>query len=367
MRKINQLLLSATLLVSAPLVLAADSLDSLLQEVKSVRATAEQQFQQRAAEFNAASPDQQAQMLKAAETKRGALAATADKLAASFSENEVAITSSTKQMQEKARSLGLSELFGLSRQVAGDVATILEQSLISAQFADDRIEFLRSYASSQKAPTSAELQRLWFEMSREMSASGQVAKFRTKVVQPGGASVDSAVVRIGPFTASSDGKFLAYLPELRTLNVYPRQPPDEFMELLDGFDSVNTGYAQAVVDSTRGVLMSLYVERPTLKERIELGEAVGYVIIAVGIAGTLAFLFQLVHLVLVRMAVTKQLKDLDNLSQNNPLGRVLLAFKGDPTLIEQDADVAELRIAEAVLRETPRLEARGIRKNRSPR
>jgi hypothetical protein len=35
---------------------------------------------------------------------------------------------------------------------------------------------------------------------------------------------------------------------------------------------------------------------------------------------------------------------------------VLLAFKGDKSRIEEDSDVAELRITEAVLREVPKLE-----------
>src|SRR5690606_195989 len=90
--------------------------------------------------------------------------------------------------------------------------------------------------------------------------------------------------------------------------------------------------------------------------RIELGEAIGYVIIVVGLLGVLAFLFQLVALLIARAGVSKQLKNLDNPTPNNPLGRVLLAFKGDKSRIEEDADVAELRITEAVLREVPRLE-----------
>jgi len=104
------------------------------------------------------------------------------------------------------------------------------------------------------------------------------------------------------------------------------------------------------------VLTGLYVERPTFAERIKLGQEVGYVIITVGILGALAFIFQLIHLVLVRLAVSNQLKNLDRPSASNPLGRVLLAFKGDKTRIEDDADVAELRITEAVLKEVPKLE-----------
>ena len=95
---------------------------------------------------------------------------------------------------------------------------------------------------------------------------------------------------------------------------------------------------------------------PTFGERIKLGQEVGYVIITVGVLGAIAFIFQLIHLVLVRIAVSRQLKNLDHPSANNPLGRVLLAFKGDKTRIEDDADVAELRITEAVLKEVPSLE-----------
>jgi biopolymer transport protein ExbB len=58
----------------------------------------------------------------------------------------------------------------------------------------------------------------------------------------------------------------------------------------------------------------------------------------------------------VRAAVRRQLAHLDQPSSGNPLGRVLLAFPGDPARIEEQAEIAELRISEAVLREIPRLE-----------
>jgi biopolymer transport protein ExbB len=46
---------------------------------------------------------------------------------------------------------------------------------------------------------------------------------------------------------------------------------------------------------------------------------------------------------------------LNNPNKGNPLGRVLLAFRGDGKRIENH-ELAELRISEAVLREVPRLE-----------
>ena len=59
---------------------------------------------------------------------------------------------------------------------------------------------LNRHKEAKKA--KADLQRVWFEMHREMTASGQVAKYKAKVVQPGGEAVDSTVIRIGPFTAT---------------------------------------------------------------------------------------------------------------------------------------------------------------------
>jgi biopolymer transport protein ExbB len=216
--------------------------------------------------------------------------------------------------------------------------------------------WLRQFAASRTTPTATELERLWLEIQREMTASGQVAKFRTRVVQPGGELVDSDVIRVGPFTATANGQFLSYLPNLRALTVLPRQLPAQFMDVAADFANATSGYAQAVVDSNRGVLLGLYVERPRIRERIDLGGEIGYVIIAVGLLGGLAFVFQLISLVLVRLSVSGQLKRLDRPAANNPLGRVLLAFKGDKSKIEEDSDIAELRITEAVLREVPKLE-----------
>ncbi len=364
MSNIRNLFLGAALFalsVAAPVAFGQDSLDSLLDEVEAVRADEIKAFEQRAAEFNAASADQQQKMLAAAQAKRDGLGGSSKTLSDQFSANEIKINDAKKGLREKAASLGLSEIFGVSRQVAGDTATLLRQSLISTQFPPakgemSRDQFLRSYSASQATPTPADLERVWFELQREMTASGQVAKYQANVVQPGGQAAAAEVIRIGPFTATSDGKFLDYLPSLMTLNVYPRQPPAEFLAYVDELQSATSGYVEAVVDSARGVLLSLYVERPTWVKRVELGEEVGYVILLIGGAALLAFFGQLFFLVMTRMAVGRQLKNLTQLSKNNPLGRVLLAFKGDPNLIEQDADIAELRISEAVLREVPKLE-----------
>jgi len=339
---------------------AASSTQSLLDTVQKVRADENAAFEKNKAAYDAAGGQQQ-QLMNTATQKRDQLNTESTKLQNTYSMNEVRINQLNNQLRDKAMALGLAEIFGLARQTANDDATVMQQSLISTQFPPKagepwRDEFLREFSASRATPTSADLERLWIEIQREMTASGQVTKYRTKVVQPNGQESDTQVVRIGPFTATADGQFLAYLPALRTMNVLPRQLPAEFMAISNSYKAATSGYARAVVDQTRGVLLGMYVERPTPIERIRLGQEIGYVIIAVGAAGAIAFLYQLVMLVLVRMSVGRQLKNLDRPTPNNPLGRVLLAFKGDKATIEEDSDVAELRITEAVLKEVPRLE-----------
>ena len=271
------------------------------------------------------------------------------------------INNLNNQLRDKAMKLGLAEVFGLARQAANDDSTVLQQSLISTQFPPAanqpaRDEWLRAFSSSRATPTAADLERLWVEIQREMTASGQVAKYKSRVVQPNGQNVEADVIRIGPFNATVNGQFVSYLPTLRTFSVLPRQLPADLMSVASSFQNATSGYAPAVVDPNRGVLVGMYTERPTFVGRIQLGQEVGYVIMTVGALGALAFLYQLFSLVFVRLAVTKQLKNLDQPTPNNPLGRVLLAFKGDKNRIEEDAEVAELRITEAVLHEVPKLE-----------
>ena len=366
MIRIKTLLPLAAALFAAPIFAQqqnqAATLEDLLKQVEQVRADENQQFQTRRAEYEAkASQQEKDALLRTAEQRRAGLDATSKQLSDMYSANELRISNMNTQLRDKATQLGLAEMFGLARQSANDSSSILQQSLITTQFPPaagelSRDEWMRQFAASRATPTASDLERLWLEIQREMTASGQVAKFRTRVVQPGGEAVDAEVIRIGPFTATADGQFVQYLPNLRTLNVLPRQLPEEFMEIAERFTTATSGYTQAVVDAYRGVTLNLYVERPTPLQRVESGEWIAVVIITVGALGALAFLFQLVNLVLVRLAVSSQLKHLDRPTPNNPLGRVLLAFKGDKAKIEEDADVAELRITEAVLREVPKLE-----------
>ena len=251
-------------------------------------------------------------------------------------------------------------MFGLARQAAGDGATLLQQSLTSAELTisgdDDRIATLRRIAGATTQPRTIDLKQIWSELLREMTLAGQVTQFPAQVRQPNGTRQVLEVVRVGPFTLSSGTDYLGYLSDLYSLVRLARQPPAAFGMIAADLARASSGYVPATVDPARGALLALYGERLSWLERLHRGGEVTYVIVAVGVIGALLCVLQLLYLFAVRIAVTLQLHQLDRLRRSNPLGRVLLAFQGDAARIEQDAEIAELRIAEAVLREVPKLE-----------
>jgi biopolymer transport protein ExbB len=331
---------------------AVDSLDELLEQTRTTRAAKDLQNAAREKEF-LANREKQASLLADAQRERDAAEARSKQLSTTFDANELKLAELEERMTQRVGSLG--ELFGVVRQVAGDGSAIMYNSLLSAQY-PKRDEFFASLGKAKELPSIEELERLWFEIQREMTESGQVVRFQTEIIDADGKPKSGEVVRIGSFIAMSDGRYLTYLPSVGRLSVLARQPGGDLTVFAQNVQNAQTGYVEAAVDPSRGVLLSMIVQRPGLMERIEHGEAVGYVIILVGAIGILLATYQAIYLTRTRLAVSRQLSRLDQLSNDNPLGRVLASVKADPASIEADAEVVELRVSEAVLREVPRLE-----------
>jgi len=344
-------------------------LGTLRQTVQRLRDQERQLAQERENRFRAELQRAERQAQEQTQ-RRNAAEARSNALDRQWNENEQKIAETTALLTERQGNLG--ELFGVTRQVAGDAATVLSQSLVTTQYGvptegEDRAEFLRRLAGATALPSIVELERLWYEILREMTDSGKVVKFRAAVAQIDDEStpdvdesqtpIEKDVVRVGPFTASADGDYLGYLPSTKSLTELRGQLLAEFRNIGRELQAApaDGGYQRALVDPASGALLSLYVERPDWIRRIEEGEAVGYVIIFVGSLGVLLALFQAGYLLMTRFAVAAQLRNLNNPTPNNPLGRVLLAFRGDGTR-RDNAELAELHISEAVLREIPRLE-----------
>jgi len=361
-KHIRKILGGAALLasVSFSVLAQAQTLDQVLEQARAARAAEEALAQQRVSEFNAMSDADKQRAMQTIAQQRAAIQTEVDAKTKTYSDNDLRINQMNGELRDKAEQLGVGQVFGLARQVAGDAISPFQQSLINAQFANeapqDRISFLTELAASERSLTTAQLERLFVELSRELVGSGQVAKYNGTVVEPNGNPRNAEIVRIGPFNAVAEGEFLAYIPELSRLNIMPRQP-EEFSGEAVALQNATSGYVNTVVDSTRGVMLNMYVERPTFVERIVNGEVeINYTILAVGAAGAIPFFFQLIYLIFARLGVAAQMRNLQQPKKNNALGRVLLAFKGDGAAIEEEAEIAELRISEAVMREVPKLE-----------
>ena len=259
----------------------------------------------------------------------------------------------------------LGELFGVTRQVAGDAAAEFESSMLSAldpppaDGAEGRTTFMSRLASAEALPSYDELERLWYELLREMVNSGKVQKGQFLVAprdNPAGERVPAEVVTIGPFVAVTGGEYLGYLPAGPTLAYLTEVMPPNLRALAEDAQAAPPGsYVDVAVDPARGGLLSLYLNRPGIVARIQSGEEVAYLIIAVGLIGLLASLFQYGYLIVVSGKIRSQLKSMGDPRKNNPLGRIVLAVRGRKDLA-RDPELVQLLISDAVLREIPALE-----------
>jgi biopolymer transport protein ExbB len=343
---------AAMVLTSLPLAAAPGNLDELLEQTRSARQREEKANQEREAKF-LAEHNKQAALLAEARAELTEQRKRTESLTSSFDSNEKKLAELQHQLESRSGNLG--EMFGVVRQVANEFSSVVHNSIITAQF-PDREDFVSKLAATKEMPAMPDLERFWFELQREMTETGNISKFKSKIVQAKGQSVDVDVVRVGPFTATSDGNYLNYLPSQKQLAVMARQPGSKFQNPAQTLEKIKSGYTQAVVDPTRGVLLTIYAQRPNVVERIERGESVGYIIIVVGVVGALLAAYQLFYLATVRGRVRNQLHFPDAPVTDNPLGRVLATFKGEATRVDQEAEVIELRISEAVLKEVPKLE-----------
>ena len=327
----------------------AQSLDELLNRVQSAEQRDGAANSQREAEF-AAARDKQAQLLAEARKQRDQLDGESSALQKQFEANDKQLAELTQSRDAAAGNLG--ELFGVMRQSAGDAASAARNSMLSVQF-PDRIAQLDRLAQTKTMPPMEDLRRFWFEMQREMTEGGKVSRFEAEVAAADGSRKKQKVLRVGPFVAIADGQFLAYDAASDSFSVPPRQAPHRFRSVAADFATQGGGYAPMVVDPTRGVLIGLFSQRPELIDRIRLGGWVAYVILAVGFIGAVLALFQLWYLAKTSLQVDRQLGNMERLRQDNPLGRILLAFRGEGLPRDEDAEVVELRISEAVLKELP--------------
>ena len=131
----------------------------------------------------------------------------------------------------------------------------------------------------------------------------------------------------------------------------PRQPAGRFVSSAASLEDSNSGFVPFGVDPTRGQLLALQVEIPTIQERIHQGGTTGYVILSLGAIALLLTLERLVRLGLMSAQVSRQIKDSDAPS-DNPLGRILAVYHDNKDV---SADNLMLHLDEQMLKERPKI------------
>ncbi|MEZ5066187.1 MAG: DUF3450 family protein [bacterium] len=351
-----RVILAATLLVATGVAPAAaqdaKDLDSLLKLVEKGTVDERADAREREAKFAAARDEQknllaEARRQLAAEEKRGD---TQEKI---YDENELKLADVNEQLNRRLGSL--RELFGVLQQVSSDTQGLLETSVTAAQIPNrgDFLEKLTQKAGSASTlPSIAEIEKLWFLMQQEMTETGKVVKFPAKVITTDGREVEEDVVRVGAFNIVAPGKYLTYVPETQNLAELGRQPQGRFTSDIAGLFQGGNEPVKFGIDPTRGQILATYLERPSLRERIDQGGIVGYVIIALGILGLIISLERLFSLGRASASVNSQLKETGKPRDDNALGRILQVADQFPNA---DVETLELRLGEAVFRETPKL------------
>jgi biopolymer transport protein ExbB len=328
------------------------NLDELLKQVKRERILEQQQNKLREAEF-VTERDNQARLLEEAKAQLLREEQRTKLLNQTFQDYEKGLAEKETLLTEKSGSLG--ELFGTARQMANDSRGVLESSMTSIEL-PNRSEFLSNLAERKQQPTIDELRQFWLLLQEEMTASGKVVKQSLPIISASGELEQRDVTRIGVFSAFSDGQFLRFLPETGNLVELSRQPVDRLQQLAADFESSETDSLQAtVIDPTRGAIMALLVQSPTLKERIQQGGWIGFIILGLGFIGLVIASIRFVFLTITGQGVAKQQKQTE-INLNNPLGRILSVYSDE---LAQDVETLSLKLDEAILREIPKIE-RGL-------
>jgi len=330
----------------------AASLNELLNMVEQGRVRDQREAREREQRFVAAQA-QQRQLLQQSIAKRTAEEQRSEQLETTFEENEVRTVELSEALDRRLGSL--KELFGILQQVAGDTQAILETSLTAVQFPDrgkPLAELAAKMGTSSQLASIEEIENLWFEMQREMIEQGKVVRFPTTVITNDGQPEQRDVARIGVFNIVSDGKYLQYVPETGNLVELPKQPQQaRFLKTTSDVMSATDGTVTFGIDPTRGQILSLLIQAPDLKARINQGGIVGYIIIALGIVALLIALERLLTLGLTGRRVSSQLGNTTS-SGDNPLGRILKAAE---KYRESNIETLELKLGEAILKEMPSL------------
>ncbi len=205
-----------------------------------------------------------------------------------FEANEKRLAELEESLQIKIGVLG--ELFGVTRQFAGELLASTEKAVTFSEF-PQRPEVLRDIGGTQVHDLE-QLQNLWISYLDEIVSSGEVKTINANIIDKNGESNVGEIVRYGHFTTSYDNKFVTPIPELNGFELLQRQPERGVLKNLKKHQK-SDDFAITSIDPTRGFLLSLYIDKPGWLDRIAQGKSIGFIIILIGISGFLFSVYKI--------------------------------------------------------------------------
>jgi biopolymer transport protein ExbB len=328
----------------------AASMAELLRLIEQGQARDSREARQREAAF-AQARNQQQSLLNQARAERTRQENLSQQLENQFEANQQRIITARQALDERMGAL--KELLGVLQTVAGDTQGRFAASLTNIEY-PDRSQFLvelgSKLAGASNIPEISEIERLWAMLQQEIMESGKVVRFSHMVTKADGEQEEMEIVRVGAFNLASESGYLKY--EGGDISELLRQPDGRYTGTTGDLAGADPGETVSFgLDVTKGGILALLVESPTIRDRIEQGGIVGYCIILLGIIGLIIAFLRWLALSSADRKVKAQLKS-ESASTDNPLGRVLAAYESNRGA---DTETVELKLSEAALKEMPAL------------
>lgn len=315
--------------VEEPVVPVITDLDLLVESVKNTASIRAKEDKARLDRF-LSDKNRQQYLLNQMKAKLDAEEDRSERLTKEYEDNDKTLSELEEQLTLKLGSFG--ELFGIVRQTAGESKGQFMLSLTNIEY-PERIEFLGDLAErkSLDLPTSAELDRLWYEILNELNQSGKVKVYNTDILSKSGELVNTDIIRIGVFNSVADGDYLNLVSEQNVLEYLAKQPEGSIRRSARKLQNNEVEYREVFIDPTRGSLLSKLIDRAGFFERINQGGFVGYIILLILSAGLAMGVIQFLFLRNESQTIENEL-DSGNYSESSTLGKlnnIYSKYKGD--------------------------------------
>ena len=229
-----------------------------------------------------------------------------------FEANEIKLSELETELNIKLGVLG--ELFGVARQMAGELQADSEEAYNFTE--NPNREDALNEIGKIKVHNLKNLEDLWILHLNEISSSGEIIEISANVINSDGDIEENKLVRYGPFNMVKNRSFVRTDVANNAFTVLQKQP-DRSLRRKFRSHYRSDDYAVAPIDPTRGFLLSLYLDKPSTFERIAQGKLIGFIIVLIGLSGLIFAAYRYYSLYVYSKTISsKEEADIFNKIQN---------------------------------------------------